>query len=155
MTGDELKAFRKSKGMNQAELAEKLDKSRKTVVNWETGVFAVPSDIMEQLAAKGILGAVETKTTSKAERLRLEHEQNEIERSISAYRSIRAWPEYGPNHTKAMAYLKREGTVTIHPGAYATLLKMFPDILEDPNGDHAMTKEQSFAVLGILPTKEN
>lgn len=54
MTPAEFKAIRKAAGLTQAEMAEVLDVSRKTLVNWEKGYFQIPSDIATQIAAKGL-----------------------------------------------------------------------------------------------------
>ncbi len=54
MTPDELRAIRKAAGLTQAEMAEILDVSRKTLVNWEKAYFQIPADISKQIATKGL-----------------------------------------------------------------------------------------------------
>src|SRR6266516_4529420 len=54
MTPDEFKAIRKAAGLTQAEMAEILDVSRKTLVNWEKAYFQIPADISKQIAGKGL-----------------------------------------------------------------------------------------------------
>lgn len=144
MTPAELKAFRKGKQMNQAELASALGVSRKTVVNWEGGTFAVPSDIMARLAAAGALAHVATKQSTKAELAREAHERHEIKVALMCYRSTRA---YCRNHTEAMRHYLINRSGPIPPFAYAAIVAEFPDILTDPNGDHAMSKEQALATV--------
>ncbi len=42
MTKEEFKAARKSLGLNQEELAKKLDRSSRMIVHYETGTVKVP-----------------------------------------------------------------------------------------------------------------
>lgn len=44
-----LKHFRKKKGLNQTELAHKINKSRFTVTNYETGASRIPESVAFQL----------------------------------------------------------------------------------------------------------
>lgn len=150
MTPDEFRKIRKASRMTQAQLAEHLGKSRLTINNWETGKYKIPDDALDTLVSKGVVPG-EPKETAKQKRDREEAEAVTIQRSVETYRRIRAWPQYGYNHTAAMAYLAREGT-TIDPRAYAAIVAEFPDILTDPNGNYPMTREQSAAVMSSKPS---
>lgn len=155
MTPLELKLLRKQYHLTQADFGARLAPpvSRLTVYNWESGKFAIPVDIETRLTAADLLRPNATKETAKQKREREEAEAAIIQRSVETYRRIRAWPQYGYNHTAAMAYLAREGT-TIDPRAYAAIVKEFPDILTDPNGNYPMTREQSAAIMSSKPSTE-
>lgn len=147
MTPTEFITLRKAKRMTQAEIAALLGKSRKTVVNWENGVFALPIDIVEQLAVHNIVGAV-SKSATKAELEQAAHDKKVASVQAHIYRSARAFPHHN-NHAKAMATFNSQGVV-FTPLAQQMILAEFPDILTDPNGDYTMTKEQSHATLGVF-----
>lgn len=51
MTGESLLAWRKARGFSQADLAAALGCSRRALVNWEAGVYAVPRYIALACAA--------------------------------------------------------------------------------------------------------
>src|ERR1700744_4203233 len=59
MTPDEFRKLRKAARLTQAEMAARLGKSRKTIVNWENGVFATPADALDELVEKGVASAPE------------------------------------------------------------------------------------------------
>lgn len=59
MTPDEFRKMRKAARMTQAQMAERLGKSRKTIVNWETGVFAIPADAIDPLVEVGVAASPE------------------------------------------------------------------------------------------------
>ena len=145
MTPDEFRKIRKAARMTQAQMAEHLGKSRLTINNWETGKYAIPVDVLGILAERGV--SPEPKETAKQERDRLAYERHLIDHWRGIYRATRAWPQYN-NHAKAMALFASQGHV-IPPCAYAALVADFPDILSDPHGDHAMTREQSAAALNL------
>lgn len=54
MTPIEFKRIRKALGMTQAELASRLSVSRKTIVNWENMIFALPDDISLLMTEQGL-----------------------------------------------------------------------------------------------------
>jgi transcriptional regulator with XRE-family HTH domain len=54
MTGEEFRKIRKAARMTQAQMAERLGKTRKTIVNWETGVFSIPEGALDTLTETGI-----------------------------------------------------------------------------------------------------
>lgn len=62
MTPDDFRKIRKAAGLTQAEMAAKIGKSRQTVINWEAKVYALPDDILDQLAK---VGFAKENTTSK------------------------------------------------------------------------------------------
>lgn len=64
MTPDEFRALRKSARMTQAEMAERLDVSRKTIVNYENGIHPIPVDVMSRLEVVSV-----AKTPAKAKAL--------------------------------------------------------------------------------------
>jgi transcriptional regulator with XRE-family HTH domain len=51
LTPAQLIAIREDMGLTQAELAERLGKSRNTVINWETGRTRIPADLLAKLTA--------------------------------------------------------------------------------------------------------
>ena len=57
MTPDEFRKIRKAARMTQAQMAERLDVSRKTVVNWENGVFQIPDNALDTLTERGVAPA--------------------------------------------------------------------------------------------------
>lgn len=59
MTGEEFKKLRKAARMTQAQMAERLEVSRKTIVNWENDIFAIPEDALDTLTEKGVATAPE------------------------------------------------------------------------------------------------
>lgn len=59
MTPEEFRKMRKAARMTQAQMAERLDVSRKTIVNWETGVFSIPDAALDTLTEKGVAAAPE------------------------------------------------------------------------------------------------
>ena len=149
MTPLELKLLRKRYHLTQMELGAALSPpvSRLTIYNWESGKFAMPVDIEQRLAKANLDVPVSTKETAKQERDRLAYERHLIDHWRGIYRATRAWPQYN-NHAKAMALFASQGHV-IPPCTYAALVADFPDILSDPHGDHAMTREQSAAALNL------
>ncbi len=155
MTPEEFRKVRKAARMTQAQLAERLGVSRKTVVNWEGGVFAIPDTALDTLTEKGVALVAAPSETARQKRVRETAEAAAVQFSVETYRRMRMWPQ-GSNHRKAMAYLATEGT-TLHPGAYAAIVAEFPDILSDPDGDYSVTKEKANAVLGITsnPSKQD
>jgi transcriptional regulator with XRE-family HTH domain len=120
MTGEELKAFRKGKGLNQADLAGALKVSRKTVVNWENGVFAVPADIMDRLTLTGIVAAP-VKASAKL-----------VKDTIDAYRKMRRNPGRFGTHVYIIGMWRDKGFEPCRE-AQQLILAEFPDILETPN----------------------
>lgn len=54
MLPDDFKKMRKAARWTQAQMAERLGKSRKTIVNWENDVFAIPDDALDILQEKGM-----------------------------------------------------------------------------------------------------
>lgn len=54
MTPEEFRRVRKATRMTQAQMADRLGKSRKTIVNWETGVHDIPNDALDTLTERGI-----------------------------------------------------------------------------------------------------
>lgn len=154
MTPLELKLLRKQYHLTQAGLGARLvpPVSRLTVYNWESGKFAIPVDIETRLTAADLLRpADKPKETAKQERERLAVEDHFVAQCVEAYRRTRAWPE-NSNHTKAMAYLAREGGPALHPRSYPLIVAEFPDILVDPNGNYPMTRERSAAVMSAKPS---
>lgn len=55
MTPDEFRAMRKSARMTQAEMADRLDVSRKTIVNYENGIHPIPVDVMSRLETVSVV----------------------------------------------------------------------------------------------------
>lgn len=51
MTCDSLANWRRERGMSQTALAEAIGCSRRAIVNWETGITAIPRYIALALAA--------------------------------------------------------------------------------------------------------
>jgi transcriptional regulator with XRE-family HTH domain len=45
MLPKQLKAWRENNGLSQQQVADRVGKSRRTVINWELGRFAIPADI--------------------------------------------------------------------------------------------------------------
>jgi len=54
MTPDEFKKIRKAARMTQAQMADRLEVSRVTVGNWESGRFAIPEGALDTLTEKGV-----------------------------------------------------------------------------------------------------
>jgi DNA-binding XRE family transcriptional regulator len=54
MNGSDFRKIRKAARMTQAQMADRLDVSRKTIVNWENDVFAIPDDALDTLTEKGV-----------------------------------------------------------------------------------------------------
>lgn len=54
MNGDEFRKIRKAIPLTQEQMAQRLDVSRKTIVNWENNVFAIPDDALVTLTEKGV-----------------------------------------------------------------------------------------------------
>jgi transcriptional regulator with XRE-family HTH domain len=147
MDAERLKILRKSYKLSQAQLAERLGKSRLTVHNWEKGKFALPADIVEQLAKADLREAVPTSTATKAEQARKAAEDKLIEYDVRSYRMLRVWPEYS-NHNKAMKLFASQGR-TFHPKALPLILAEFPDILTDPDGHYPVDKDTARLTLGL------
>ncbi len=148
MTKDELLLQRRRKGLTQVELATAIGYSRQAVIKWERGFHSIPDEVAVRIidaCQENVPSRAEAKETAKQQRDRLAFEAGTIKRSVDCYRRMRAWPQ-GSNHLKAMAYLAREGT-TIDPRAYAAIVKEFPDILTDPNGDYTVSPEQSRSII--------
>jgi DNA-binding XRE family transcriptional regulator len=155
MDGEGIKLTRKRLQKTQAEMAKELEVSRQSYIAWEKDTYKIPTAKLEKLLAMDAsvpAGGLTPKETSKQERRRLAIEAATIKQSVDTYRRMRCWPQ-GSNHRKAMAYLAREGTF-IDPRAYEAILKEFPDILSDPDGDYSMSKERSHAILGINPKQQ-
>jgi transcriptional regulator with XRE-family HTH domain len=51
MTPTQLTAIREEMGLTQAQFAERVGKTRNTVVNWENGRSRIPGDLLAKLAA--------------------------------------------------------------------------------------------------------
>lgn len=133
MDAERLKILRKSYKLSQAQLAERLGKSRLTVHNWEKGKFALPSDIVEQLAKADLREAVPTATASIAEQKRIAAQQANDTRIIGSYKMTRALPEYN-THNKAMKLFIGQGHLEqFTPAVQQALLAIFPDILASPD----------------------
>lgn len=146
MDAERLKILRKSYKLSQAQLAERLGKSRLTVHNWEKGKFALPGDIVEQLSKADLREAVPNASTTKAEQARQAAEAKLIEFYVTNYRQLRAWPDI-PNHNAAMRFRAKNNQDPIPSIAYPAILAEWPDILSDPDGNYTMTKEQSRAII--------
>lgn len=54
MTPDEFKKMRKAAGFTQAQMAERLGVSRRTVISWEAGEYSLPADIADKVAAESL-----------------------------------------------------------------------------------------------------
>lgn len=54
MSPEEFRRIRKAARVSQAAMAERLDVSRKTIVNWEGGIFAIPEDALITLQERGV-----------------------------------------------------------------------------------------------------
>ena len=63
MLGETIKALRKAKGMNQEDLASRLNVVRQTVSKWEKGLSVPDADLLQKMAevfetdVSGLLGA--------------------------------------------------------------------------------------------------
>lgn len=146
MDGEGIKLTRKRLQLTQAEMAAKLGVSRQSYIAWEKDTYHMPADKVDQLLAMDAsVPAAAPKETDKQRAAREADERKEIKHWAMIYRGMRAYPDT-PNHATAMALLARQGHV-IPRCAYAAIVAEFPDILTDPNGDHAMTKEQSQAII--------
>jgi transcriptional regulator with XRE-family HTH domain len=67
MTPEEFRRVRKAARMTQAQMAARLGKSRKTIVNWEAGTHTIPNDALDKLTERGIAPeATPTKPISPA-----------------------------------------------------------------------------------------
>lgn len=138
MTPLELKILRKQYRLTQAEFGARLNPqvSRLTIYNWESGKFAIPVDIEHRLqAADLVTPAAAPKETDKQRAMREAAEAKYIKVALMSYRATRA---YCRNHAEAMRHYQRNRSSPILPIAYAAIVAEFPDILTDPNGDHAM-----------------
>ena len=54
MSPEEFKKIRKAARLTQAQMAEHLGVSRKTVVNWENEIFSIPDNALDTLTEKGV-----------------------------------------------------------------------------------------------------
>lgn len=149
MNAVELKILRKQYRLTQAEFGARLNPqvSRLTIYNWESSKFAIPVDIELRLQAADLVApAAAPKETDKQRAVNEAAEQKIIQLAVDCYRSLRAWPDI-PNHNAAMRFYARNKQPGPPAIAHAAILAAFPDILTDPDGDHAMTKEQSQAII--------
>lgn len=64
MSPEEFRRIRKAAKMTQAQMAERLDVSRKTIVNWEAGTFSIPDTVLDALTDKGIAPEADTRPVS-------------------------------------------------------------------------------------------
>lgn len=148
MDGEGIKLTRKRLQLTQAEMAAKLGVSRQSYIAWEKDTYHMPADKVDQLLAMDAsvpAGGLALKETPKQQRDRLAAEAKEIQFALERYRSLRAWPDI-PNHNAAMRFYARNNQPGPPAIAHAAILAAFPDIITDPDGDHAMTKEQSQAI---------
>lgn len=153
MDGEALKIIRKGYHLTQAEMAAKLEVSRQSYIAWEADRYAIPQRVVDALTnGNEHFEPLVPKETDKQRAAREAAEAHLVAFWVKSYRNTRCWPDI-PNHAAAMRLYATQGHV-IPPIAYAAIVAEFPDILTDPTGDHAMTKEQSHATLGIAPTTE-
>ena len=115
MTANEFMLFRRSLKMTQGDMANALGVSRFTVNNWEREKFAVPRDIVERIAAKGI-GA--TTPVLAAE------QRNIIAEDLAWYR---LWRSRGYSHTDTMAARRPPA---MHIAAVSELSRQYPDFTQ-------------------------
>lgn len=149
MDGEGIKLTRKRLQLSQAEMAAKLGVSRQSYIAWEKDTYRMPAAKVEQLIAMDASvpdGGLAPRETNKQRAAREAAERKIIDLEVESYRSLRAWPDI-PNHNAAMRFYARNNQPGPPAIAHAAILAAFPDILTDPNGDHAMTKEQSQAII--------
>lgn len=146
MDGEGIKLTRKRLQLSQAEMAVRLGVSRQSYIAWEKNTYRMPSDKVEQLLAldASVPAGLAPRETDKQRLAREAAEAKQIKLELACYRATRA---YCRNHAEAMGHYRRNRSAPILPIAYAAIVAEFPDILTDPDGDHAMTKEQSQAII--------
>lgn len=142
MDGEGIKLTRKRLQLTQAEMAAKLGVSRQSYIAWEKDTYRMPADKVDQLLAMdasvpagGLAGGLAPRETDKQRAVREAAEAKYIKVTLMSYRATRA---YCRNHAEAMGHYQRNRSSPILPVAYAAIVAEFPDILTDPNGDHAM-----------------
>lgn len=117
MTADELLLMRRAKRIKQADLAKALGCSRQTVINWESGKFAIsPAQarkIME-ICADAVLPPDPKKVVRDRE-------------TLEAYSELRA---QGRSHGYIVAYWSEK---SFQPSleAQAAIAAAYPDILQN------------------------
>lgn len=152
MDGDGLKVIRAGHGLTQAQMAEQLGVSRQAYIAWEKNKYQMPADKLAILLnGTATLKAAVPKETDKQRLVREAAERKEIQLAVDCYRALRAWPDI-PNHNAAMRFYARNNQPGPAAIAHAAILAAFPDILSDPDGDHAVSKEQSLAII-LEPAK--
>lgn len=138
MDGEGIRLTRKRLQLTQAEMAARLGVSRQSYIAWEKDTYRMPADKVDQLLAMDAsvpAGGLAPRETDKQRATREAAEAKYIKVALMSYRATRA---YCRNHTEAMGHYQRNRSSPILPIAYATIVAEFPDVLTDPNGDHAM-----------------
>lgn len=90
MVGERLKQLRKSKGMNQEELAERSGYSRSSIINWENGKRIPRADDITRLAV--VLGVSESELIEgKSQNDKYVHVPNEGSQQLIEVGSYAYW----------------------------------------------------------------
>jgi transcriptional regulator with XRE-family HTH domain len=85
MKPEEIKAYRKSLNLTQAQLAKKLGKTPNTIARWERGELAVGSPKILRLAFKGLETQVSNpkiRESIKQMKREMYHEIKEIDKNL-------------------------------------------------------------------------
>lgn len=134
MTPSDFRAIRKAARMTQAQMAERLGVSRKTIVNWETAIFAIPDTVLETLEQKGVEAApAPAKVLSF-----LTHPQMFQRHSAGAYLRNHLHPHWYLRSTALAPYLTPE---------QRKLADAFITTVEHAVGHVPMTPENAVAFL--------
>lgn len=148
MDGQGLKIIRKRLRLTQAEMAIEMKVSRQSYIAWEKDIYKMTQEKIDAAIAldKSIPdGGIDPKETAKQRDKRLADEAHMIRNWQRVYRGTRAFCK---NHRETMREFARTGSV-IPSYAFAAIVEEWPDILADPDGNNALTKEQANAALGL------
>lgn len=119
MTPEDFRKLRKAARLNQAQMAERLGVSRKTIVNWETGRFAIPEDVLDRAVERGL----DPVPRSAPANPKL------VKATLDAYRFMRNQPAPLGCHKGILEVWQASGFWPC-PEAQQAILAEWPDILD-------------------------
>lgn len=145
MDGESFKVLRKGYGKSQDEIAKMLDKSRLTIINWESGKYRIPADIGEQLLKAGIALPAASAASQKP---------------VCAKTHPHLYTKIGPdnyvrNHLHPHWYVTNTTLARYLTEEQQAQAKAFVTLPEHVEGHTPMTGPQAVAFLQSLGVPEN